>query len=907
MKWGVFLTIVVLFAVDARLGFMALLGFALWFLLSLFFSSQSGEEKDDAWRQRDKPSPRRANHPPASAEPDIPLSDAEVHDLILLRLELERLHASGTKVSVDFGTCIHAIDGLLSMQYQALCTAEDNPTWHMRRNQAWARLHRLADHIPQQPPWLFLPQPPQPAPASAAPSVATPATSIEIPAVPPPSPTPSAPSPAPKPTTPPAGRRTEPAPVAPAPPLSPAAAPRPSRTAPLTGSSLPRRETPPETTLPAKDHYSWLPEEPSLLEKAMQRFSGWNAVLAPFLAQNIGWFIGGFLSLAGSIFLVSSTAGYARAFVIYLVLTFYALFLLWGGYQIRRRRPELVLSSGALLTLGVLLTPLAVASSARLILAGQDSFWTLLAAITASLAGLPIFLAAVTVASGVMDRSLQKQHPLLFIALTGSQLLTPVVQSLLPTWPVLAAAHLLLLMLLGYALDRFVGSWLHSIFLERRKIAYYAAGTLVYAGVVSFAHLTSSFPQPSPDGYYGPFLMLLAAILFRVDAEFKRWTQQHAYLSHFTFVVYGLSVLALAVVHDAGAARLITLLVALYVYASLMWRYLTLIPFALLLACTFWLYDLLVLQHFSAALYLVAGVPGLLSLYATSRWTLGQRSAFLTIVSYRALGLTLGGLTAWSLSHDVPGWTAFLTALIATNLAYLSLRSCPATLLQPLRRNLNILELGRYVDLRDTSILFAVTLMSVVALGFAPPLLSSDWTVQLAFGLPILAFGWIWTGLSRWQEIEEGKPTLRTEVLLNSALLGMALALTIVAFQWPLFLAVGIWPLALLLAALGGLSFWLGLNLYVRFFCYAAFLLWGVAGVWTKLHYFPEPSAGSIEMLLALAVGALNWWLGNEPDDIARLREEQRLLADTRPPLLLLWLWTIHPASSEPEADRAPL
>jgi hypothetical protein len=34
----------------------------------------------------------------------------------------------------------------------------------------------------------------------------------------------------------------------------------------------------------------------------MQVMAGWPALIAPFLVQNIGWFIGGFCFVAGSIF-----------------------------------------------------------------------------------------------------------------------------------------------------------------------------------------------------------------------------------------------------------------------------------------------------------------------------------------------------------------------------------------------------------------------------------------------------------------------------------------------------------------------------------------------------------------------------------------------------------------------------
>ena len=70
----------------------------------------------------------------------------------------------------------------------------------------------------------------------------------------------------------------------------------------------------------------------------MQTISGWPALLAPFLLQNIGWFIGGLCFVAGSIFLVAYTTGFAKTLTSFAVLALYTLLLLCGGYQIRRRQ-----------------------------------------------------------------------------------------------------------------------------------------------------------------------------------------------------------------------------------------------------------------------------------------------------------------------------------------------------------------------------------------------------------------------------------------------------------------------------------------------------------------------------------------------------------------------------------------
>ena len=63
--------------------------------------------------------------------------------------------------------------------------------------------------------------------------------------------------------------------------------------------------------------HAFRPAEPGLLERTLKTVSGWHALIAPFLVQNIGWFIGGFCFVAGSVFLVSYTTGFGKAFAIW--------------------------------------------------------------------------------------------------------------------------------------------------------------------------------------------------------------------------------------------------------------------------------------------------------------------------------------------------------------------------------------------------------------------------------------------------------------------------------------------------------------------------------------------------------------------------------------------------------------
>src|SRR5262249_47449934 len=70
----------------------------------------------------------------------------------------------------------------------------------------------------------------------------------------------------------------------------------------VAGASVP----PPPAISPSSPEettsYAWEPTAPGALERALQAVSGWPALLAPFLVQNIGWFIGGACFVAGSVF-----------------------------------------------------------------------------------------------------------------------------------------------------------------------------------------------------------------------------------------------------------------------------------------------------------------------------------------------------------------------------------------------------------------------------------------------------------------------------------------------------------------------------------------------------------------------------------------------------------------------------
>ena len=777
--------------------------------------------------------------------------------LIVLRLELSRLLVAGTIDQAEHDRTTGRIDGLWSTML-----TPNTQQWHTSRETAWDWLSQH-DALPSSlPPWRAKdktstePQR-QTQPADSAPNISIqPARlreqvyqKVEVPGL--------------------TAQRSSP-------PATPAVSPAAKLPAP--------KPTPPPTPAPStvsEDSYSWKPVSPSLLERTLQTVAGWPAVLAPFLVQNIGWFIGGLCIVAGSIFLVSylvsHTTGFAKALTIFGVLSAYTFSLLWGGYQLRRRRPALDMSSNALMTLGVLLVPLNIAACVRLLHTAQAIPWQLGLGVLLAVLSLGGLYIAASVVSGVIDRSLQGRHPQLFMALAAIQLVTPLLM-LWPYWPVLAFFHLALLGLLAYGLRLFTKDWLHLIFIEQRKIAYYAAGSLVYAALVSFVHLTwGSEPEfMLPAGYASPFLIVVCGLLFWVDAQLKQWTHQYTFLSQLSFGLYGLSSLAIFLAIGAPTAHALSLVLAIGLYAVVTWRYASLPPLYLLLGCSAWLYRELILSAVPYDWYLLAGMPGLVGLAGLSRWALQRWSASLAVVGYRVLVLAVWTLAGWSIVHAEPGLVAMATALIVMAFSF----TWPHDLSW---------------DSEKSWWCYAGTFAGTVAAAYAPLWTGLPWAIQYAWSLILVSVGWSMSGLRLYRSASTVDQP-RVEALLNSAVLSLGLSLLLaVSFAVPHAAARHVLPL--LLATTGGVLWWLSRQLCVQWLFYGALGVSGLAGLITKMIYFPTPGAGVLVLGLALITWAVVWWIEHEQieqGEISALRQEYAQLTAARASTLrLLWRWSV--------------
>ncbi len=792
---------------------------------------------------RQRPVARSAPEPPDDSPPlptTPPLSGggryapADLENLLLLRLELHRLADVGALPEPRHRQLSDDLDRLWERHLRKGGVSPDSEVWRFRRALAWNLLAQGVDTPPGPPPWQPVALTPGLSPAGGREEASVSLSAgVKIPSPlvrevwggggEPLAPPPTLESLEPPPVASPGPRRPLPL----RPPV-PALHRAPVESSPAPGPAW-------EQPAPAAD---WRPAAPSPLEQALRALSGWPRLIAPFLAQNIGWFVGGFCFVAGALFLIANTTGFVNALVVFASLLGATVFLIWAGYQFRRKGPELMVASSMLLTLGLLLAPLDLAVAVRLASASAGDGLLLTVGLLIVAGALAAFAWAAGLVSGLMDRALMGRYPWLLTALAATQLAAPLAV-VVPDWPGLAVLHGVLLGLLGYGLRAFAGEWLRRLFVDRWLITYYAAGLLVYTAAVSFVHLTWLWPEPLPAGYAGPFLMALCGLLFPVDAAFKDWVHKYAFLSRFSFALYGLSAVAVAVAIQTTPTAILTLALGAVLYGWVTWRYRTLPPLYLLFGCVAGLYGYGILNMLPPAWRELASLPGLLALLGLCRWA-SSRSRAIALQCLVAFGLLLVGLTAWSLVWIAPGWLGFATAAPAALLAYVAVRLALAL---------------PEADPRWAWADVGVVALAMVAVAYAPDWIGSSWGSRIAFSL--LALAALWTALGMHDRRQA--PISRT-VFVVGALSNVALVLVLGGLAlWPA--PLGRWEPILLLVLAGALLLWLSLGLRQQALFYGVLACAGGIGVLIKRGWFPGPSTGLGEFAATLALWALLWWL----------------------------------------------
>lgn len=597
------------------------------------------------------------------------------------------------------------------------------------------------------------------------------------------------------------------------------------------------------------------PKEPSALEIWLKKTAGVPALMAPFLMQNIGWFVGGFLFLAGTVFLVLYTSGFAKAFVVFLALFAYSIFLLWAAYQLRKKRPELTISSRVLAILAVMLIPLTLAADVRLIEASAGSLPLGILAVALGALGMVLFWIYANVVSGVIHNSLKGGHPKLFLILSSIQYAT-VPLNLFPSVYLLAFFQLSILALLAWSVRRFAQEWLKSIFDDHEHISYYAMGTLLYAALISFVHINLSEVEVI-TAYYGPFLMTVGLLAAYIDVQFKQWRHRYVALSRFNFVIYGLTGVALFLSFEADWALSISLVLGMVIFAWIAYQHLSTPPMVIFLAMAAWLYYVNILKNFNSDLHLLLALPGLISLFWVSHW-LGGRKLKLSYHLYLITGGLMLLLLVISIASGNANWLNFVSCLSAFAISYYLLRHFPLW-----DHEAKTLELK---DQRNSNWNYLALALLGLSLVFFPT--QNNWQSQeqwiaLFFLLAMLCSFY---ALFLWRY--EQAPHLQIQTLCNFSLLLMSFNLALASVMHPDFLIFAAFSAGLLVMVLA-------LGLFSTSLVYVSMALL-MLGIFTfRSLYLPGPRSGLGPICLGLGSWLLLWWLNRRGIEVSEVKSRQ--------------------------------
>ncbi|MBM4258303.1 MAG: hypothetical protein FJ147_20705 [Deltaproteobacteria bacterium] len=249
--------------------------------------------------------------------------------------------------------------------------------------------------------------------------------------------------------------------------------------------------------------------------------------------------------------------------------------------------------------------------------------------------------------------------------------------------------------------------------------------------------------------------------------------------------------------------------------------------------------------------------------------------------------------------HSHPSLVAMTTAAVTTGLVFTGLQLAP-------QRHSETADDQAAADLRLSPWLYTVMVLADLTVAYAPQLPFTSWAELTAIGLVLLAGLWLTFGL-RLYRIGTRDALCQAEILLNSALGNFAIVLGLTAtLAAPDFTHHRLLPL--LLVAIGGGLLWMSLALRTQGLFYGTLILWGLAGILLKLTYFPAPSTGIIQMIIALAVWGVLWWLEHETEESLATRQTQLTArAQQRAPFTLLGKFPVSGARAYPTLLRFPL
>lgn len=254
-------------------------------------------------------------------------------------------------------------------------------------------------------------------------------------------------------------------------------------------------------------------------KRAVETYSAWSAHVRPFLVENIGWFIGGFLIVAGSLYFLREAWGSFAQLGRHLLVVATALVYAAGFVGVAlwlKTKHGLESASRAMAYVGLALVPVAtLAASGTFAISGLA--WGLLAPLAVAAAYPLLYLAA-----GLLDRPLAAP---LARTLTG-------VLALVVATPAAAAVSAPLALVLPYAgwalVHRGATAPLRGTQAPSAEVLGFHLSALAYSFLflLGLAHTQAGAALPFP-AFYGPLAVLLSFTAIRIDIELRaRWGAQ---------------------------------------------------------------------------------------------------------------------------------------------------------------------------------------------------------------------------------------------------------------------------------------------------------------------------------------------------------------------------------------------
>ena len=411
------------------------------------------------------------------------------------------------------------------------------------------------------------------------------------------------------------------------------------------------------------------------------------------------------------------------------------------------------------------------------------------------------------IVASLFARSYYRIYARVLVGICVVMLVAPFLRWISPfvfaTRVLLTASDYLAVLILGYGVVRFNREFMKSVFLQRRFTACFILRTLSGAALVTlvFLHIVVVFSEVGVlvgPGHYGPFLMLLAAMIFHTDYHLKSAMGTPRPFAALTFTGYAVSFVALflsilpyfseadsalrlsslqaVLLENLSSAQ--TLLLGCFIFAALVWHLESVPCLYLFLLCVCGLY------HVVFAQWLIRAQPlnwalAYLPLMAVLNWLVhyfegwerrkpgagSQERSSVQILAERPRFVLPFKVIAWSLAGGllaVTLWTRFVEApagsslWLATTLAIYAIYSYGAAILYK-----------RPVLLGAGNLAAGLTVLFGLGSAFGPP---------AVLALAVLSL--VWSGLNWTGERVRLEPGYR-RVLALSILLSATVAYVI--------------------------------------------------------------------------------------------------------------------------------